>query len=79
LLTYVSKNNSQGHEVRATLERGRRLLENRLSGLRETMGEFSSIDGAMNVIKRAKIKNTIILGLVISFCVCFLIWWAISR
>jgi hypothetical protein len=63
--------------VRETLQRGRVALENNLARLQGTVGRFDSIDSVMTAIKRAKVKNTVILATVIGLCICFLIWFAI--
>ena len=67
----------QGLSIRETLQRGRIALENNITRLSGTETRFDSIEGLMNTIKRAKIKNSAIIGIVIGLCICFLIWYAL--
>lgn len=64
----------QGEEVKQLLIRGRLALANAGHRLQHTIGAFSSIDSAMRIIQRAKVKNTIILGVVIGLCLCVFLW-----
>jgi hypothetical protein len=65
---------SQGEEVKQLLIQGRMALANATSRLQNSIGAFTSIEGAMRIIQRAKVKNTIILGVVIGICVCIFLW-----
>ena len=64
----------QGQEVKELLIRGRMALSNATSRIQNSIGAFTSIESAMRIIQRAKIKNTIILGVVIGICVCIFLW-----
>ena len=64
----------QGEEVKQLLIRGRMALTNAGHRIQNTIGAFSSIETAMRIIQRAKLKNTIILGVVIGLCVCVFLW-----
>lgn len=64
----------QGEEVKQLLIRGRLALISAGNRIQTTMSAFTSIDSAMRIIQRAKIKNTIILGVVIGLCICVFLW-----
>lgn len=64
----------QGEEVKQLLIRGRMALTDAGHRLQTTIGAFSSIDTAMRIIQRAKVKNTVILGVVIGLCICVFLW-----
>jgi hypothetical protein len=65
---------SQGEEVKQLLIQGRMALANATSRIQNSIGAFSSIDSVMRLIQRAKVKQTIILGIVIGICVCIFLW-----
>lgn len=64
----------QGEEVKQLLIKGRKALANATNSIQTTMAAFTSIDGAMRLIQRAKFKQTVILGVVIGLCVCVFLW-----
>eukprot|EP01121_Diplochlamys_sp_Union-15-3_P001296 TRINITY_DN11135_c0_g1_i4.p1 TRINITY_DN11135_c0_g1~~TRINITY_DN11135_c0_g1_i4.p1 ORF type:complete len:243 (-),score=40.50 TRINITY_DN11135_c0_g1_i4:38-712(-) len=68
----------QGLATKQKLIEGRMIIEKNISQLGVVNGVLSLIHGTMNQIKRKKYKNVLILGAVISFCVCFLLWWWLS-
>lgn len=65
---------TQGEEVKQLLIQGRTALANATTRLQNSIGAFSSIDNVMRLIQRAKVKNTVILGIVIGICVCIFLW-----
>lgn len=50
-------------------------LENMTGRLEGSLTRFSSIDKVMNSIRRAKVKQTVIISIVIALCTCFLLWY----
>jgi hypothetical protein len=65
---------NQGEEVKQLIIRGRLALAGASNRIQNSIAQFSSIDGAMRIIQRAKVKHTIIIGVVIGLCLCVFLW-----
>lgn len=65
---------AQGDEVKQLIIRGQKALANASSRVQNSISQFTSIEGAMRIIRRAQFKNTVILGLVIGVCMCIFLW-----
>mmetsp|Transcript_12812 Transcript_12812/g.14230 ORF Transcript_12812/g.14230 Transcript_12812/m.14230 type:complete len:227 (+) Transcript_12812:17-697(+) len=66
---------NQARDTKAKLLEGQRILQRNFNRLKDTSAKYMSINTLMHTIKRRKMKNKLILGAAISFCICFLLWW----
>jgi len=57
------------------LDEQNRLLMGTTGKLRTLSTRFPQLNQIMGKIRNKKNRNTLILGFVISFCICFLLWW----
>jgi len=66
---------SQATSTRDKLEDQTKILAGTTGKLRNIGKQFPAIGATINKIRAKKNRNTLILGVVISFCICFLLWW----
>eukprot|EP01100_Stratorugosa_tubuloviscum_P013876 TRINITY_DN7145_c0_g1_i1.p1 TRINITY_DN7145_c0_g1~~TRINITY_DN7145_c0_g1_i1.p1 ORF type:complete len:231 (-),score=96.30 TRINITY_DN7145_c0_g1_i1:27-719(-) len=69
---------SQAMEARESLASQKQTLQNTLSKLTTMSGISANVNQLSNTLSKLKAKEKIILASVISFCLFFLIWWAIA-
>jgi len=65
----------QATEAREQLVSQRNLLQTSLAKLTGSSGTFSGLNNILTQIKRKKSRDWLILGLFISFCTCFILWY----
>lgn len=65
----------QAEETRQTVSSQRAFLRNTLNRLSDVGGGFPTLNSIIGGIRRAKSRDFVVLGGVISLCICFLLWW----
>jgi len=66
---------SMSMQAKEKLDEQNRLLMGTSGKLRTLSTRFPQLNQIMGRIRAKKYRNTLILGFVISFCICFLLWW----
>lgn len=64
-------------ETKNALEQQRARFTNSKSRVNSLSHSFAGINSLMEQIRRKKMRNNTIIGLVIAGCVCFTLWWTI--
>lgn len=65
----------QAHEAKNRLTSQNQALMRAMSTFGDIGANFPGINELMTKISRAKQRDVLVLGLVISICLCFLVWW----
>jgi len=65
----------QAEETRQSVTSQRAFLRNTLNKLHDLGGGFPTVKSIIGGIRRAKSRDFVVLGGVISLCICFLLWW----
>lgn len=65
----------QAQQAREELHHQRSMLSGTLNKLKAAGAGFPAMGALMSAIKRKKSRDSIILALVISFCICFMLWY----
>jgi len=66
---------SMSMQAKDKIDEQNRLLMGTSGKLRNLSTRFPQLNQIMGRIRAKKYRNTLILGFVISFCICFLLWW----